>query len=485
MKSLFRADALRRLPCSLPGPRLSPQHRAKSTAAVNDFVAKSHVMHRALRTEPHSIVSGSGITFTLSNGKTLIDASSGPAVSCLGHHRPSVAAAVAAQINKIGYVYSVGYTSDPAEELATMLLKDRPGGLSRAMFFNSGSEATDAAIKLATQYWKEKGEHRRRNVISRAQSYHGNTLGALCVSGAQSRREMYSDWLSGNVSFVDPCYAYRAKPDGQSDEEYLAGLVKQLDDEFQRLGPDTVSAFFAETISGTTLGCLPALPGYFKAVREICDKYGALLILDEIICGMGKTGTMHAWQQEEGFRGPDLQTIGKTLGGGFVPLSAVLVHEKVFDALAAGSGGLSHGHTFQAHPTACAAAIEVQKIVENENLLENCARMGAVLGEKMKAEILPLPLVGDVRGRGLFWSAEFVLDKQAKTPFPLSETFSNKVVAAAAELGLNILGNLGKTGAIDVEHVMIAPPYIITEDEVAEVVRLLKKAIEKASEPYL
>lgn len=262
--------------------RSRSRHRTHTTAAVNGFVVKSHVMHRALRSEPQSIVSGSGISFTLANGKTLIDASSGPAVSCLGHHRPEVAKAVADQINKIGYVYSIGYTSDAAEELATMLLQDKPGGLSRAMFFNSGSEATDAAIKLATQYWKEKGEPQRRNVISRAQSYHGNTIGALCVSGAEARRAMYSDWMSNNVTFVDPCYAYRAKPEGQSDEEYLAGLVKQLDGEFQRLGPDTVSAFFAETISGTTLGCLPALPGYFKAVRELCDKYGALLILDEV-----------------------------------------------------------------------------------------------------------------------------------------------------------------------------------------------------------
>ncbi|OMP81712.1 putative aminotransferase [Diplodia seriata] len=445
-------------------------------------------MHRALRSEPLRIVSGAGgIAFTLSDGRTLLDASSGPGVSCLGHHQPSVARAVADQINRIGYVYSIGYTSEPAEELAAMLLRDRPGGLSRAMFFNSGSEATDAAVKLATQYWAESGEagRRRRNVISRAQSYHGNTIGALCVSGHRARREMYADWLSGNVSFVDPCYAYRAKPEGWTDEEYVARLIKQLDEEFQRLGPDTVAAFFAETISGTTLGCVTALPGYFKGVRELCDRYGALLVLDEIICGMGKTGTMHAWEQEEGFRGPDLQTVGKALGGGFVPLSAVLVHEKVFDTLAAGSGALSHGHTFQAHPTACAAAIEVQKIIERDGLLENCRKMGALLGELMEAEILPLPLVGDVRGRGLYYAAEFVLDKQAKTAFPVGEHFSTKVVAAASELGLNILGNLGKTGPIDVEHVMITPPYIITEAEVVRVVQLLKQAIQKASEAYL
>ncbi|KAF9634717.1 Aminotransferase class-3 [Lasiodiplodia theobromae] len=470
MRALFRAYYPNRPISSVRAlltPRRPPHRRPNSTsAAINEAVAKSHVMHRALRSEPRRIVSGQGISFTLADGTTLIDASSGPGVSCLGHRRPDVAQAVADQINRIGYVYSIGYTSEPAEELADMLLRDRPGGLARAMFFNSGSEATDAAVKLATQYWAEKGEGgRRRNVISRAQSYHGNTIGALCVSGHQARRQMYSDWMSHNVSFVDPCYAYRAKPEGQSDDEYLAGLVKQLDDEFQRLGPETVSAFFAETISGTTLGCVSAVPGYFKAVRELCDKYGALLILDEIICGMGKTGTMHAWEQEEGFRGPDLQTIGKTLGGGFVPLSAVLVHEKVFDALAAGSGALSHGHTFQAHPTACAAAIEVQKIIERENLLDNCRKMGALLGELMEEEILPLPL--------------------AKTAFPLDENFSSKVVAAAAELGLNILGNLGKTGPIDVEHVMITPPYIITEAEVVKVVQLLKQAIQKASEAYL
>lgn len=317
---------------------------------AHEAVANSHILHRSLVHEPQNIISGSGISFTLANGRTVIDASAGPAVSCLGHNQPEVAEAVAKQLKEIAYVYSGSrYTCRAAEELASLLLQDKPGGLSKAIFVNSGSEATDAALKLASQYWHEKGERQRVNFIARKQSYHGNTLGALSVSGHESRRELYGPWLSSNVSFVDPCYAYRAKCPHETDEDYVERLRQQLDDEFVRLGPETVAAFVAEPVSGTTLGCVPAVSGYFKAVRGVCDKYGALLIFDEIMCGMGKTGTMHAWQQEG--VAPDIQTIGKALGGGFLPLSGVLLHQRLFDALADGSGTLAHGHTFQVSPT--------------------------------------------------------------------------------------------------------------------------------------
>ncbi len=251
---------------------------------INKTAAASHILHRALAYEPQSIVSGSGISFTLASGKVVIDASAGPAVSCLGHNPPqSVNDAVLKQMQQIAYVYSGSrYTSAAGEELASLLLSNKPGGLVKAIFVNSGSEATDAALKLATQYWTEKGEPQRVNFVSRKQSYHGNTLGALSVSGHQSRRGLYDHWLSQNVTFVDPCYAYRAKANDETDTEYVERLKMQLEDEFLRLGPETVAAFVAETIPGTTLGCVPAVPGYFKAVKEVCDKYGALLILDEV-----------------------------------------------------------------------------------------------------------------------------------------------------------------------------------------------------------
>jgi adenosylmethionine-8-amino-7-oxononanoate aminotransferase len=250
---------------------------------VNDFVARSNILHRALAYEPQKIVSGSGISFTLESGKVILDASAGPSVAILGHHQSEVTEAIVKQLDNIGYVYSGSrYTSDPTEELATEILKDAPGGLVKAIFVNSGSEATDAALKLATQYWYEVGQSKRVNFVARKQSYHGNTIGSLCVSGHESRREYYKSWLSKNVSFVDPCYGYRAKIGKETDAQYVERLKVQLEDEFLRLGPETVAGFIAETVSGTTLGCLAATPGYFKAVREVCDKYGVLLILDEV-----------------------------------------------------------------------------------------------------------------------------------------------------------------------------------------------------------
>ncbi|KAI5458960.1 pyridoxal phosphate-dependent transferase [Mariannaea sp. PMI_226] len=439
---------------------------------ADPFVVNSNILHRSFAARPERVVSASGVSLILESGKVVLDATAGPAVSCIGQGRPEVAEAIAQQVNKIAYLYSgARFTCDAAEDLASLILKDRPGGLSKAIFVNSGSEATDAAIKLATQYWSEKGQPQKKYFIARKQSYHGNTIGALCVSGHDERRQIYSDWISNNVVFVDPCYSYRLQDSNESTEQYVQRLAKQLEDQILQLGPENVSTFVAETVSGTTLGCVAAVPGYFKAVRALCDKYDILLMLDEIMCGMGKTGTMHAWEQE-GISGPDIQTIGKALGGGFVPLSGVLLHEKIFEALAAGSGGLMHGHTFQAHPTACAAAIEVQKIIQKENLLDNVKVMGEKLGSILEEELGSLPLVGNIRGRGLFWAVEFMKDKKAKTPFEQGAGFCNKVVNRSLDLGLNILGNLGKTGGVHVEHVLVCPPYIVTEAELRQMASL-------------
>lgn len=249
---------------------------------IDPFVIESHVLHRDLTSTPQKVVSGSGISFVLESGKVVIDACSGPSVSILGHRQPEVAAAIVRQLDTISYIYSgSNHTCNVTEELASELLSGSPGGLVKAIFVNSGSEATDAALKLATQYWCELGEMKRTNFIARKQSYHGNTIGALSVSGHESRRAYYRPWMTNNVSFVDPCFGYRAKLDGEDDERYVARLKGQLEDEILRLGPKRVAAFIAETVSGTCLGCLPPAPGYFKAVREVCDKYGILLILDE------------------------------------------------------------------------------------------------------------------------------------------------------------------------------------------------------------
>ncbi|RDW80105.1 hypothetical protein BP6252_04743 [Coleophoma cylindrospora] len=453
--------------------------------SLDAFFQDSHIFHRSFSKKPLHVASANGLTLTLDSGKQLLDATGGPAVACLGHNQPEVAQAITTQLQKVGYLFSGGgYSESSTEELAAFILKNRPGGLSKAIFLNSGSEATDTTIKLITQFWHAKGEPQRCNFIARKQSYHGNTLGGLAISGHQSRRQMYSHFMPSNVSFVDPCYAYRCKLAGETDAEYVERLKQQLDNEFQALGPNTVAAFFAETIAGSTLACVPAVPGYFQAVREICDKYGALLVLDEVMCGMGRSGTVHAWEQE-GIRGPDIQTIAKSLGGGFVPISAVLVHQHIFDVVANVSGSLAGGHTFQAHPVACASALAVQKIIARDNLVSNVREKGALLADLLEKEIAPLPLVGNIRGRGLFWAVEFMLDRENMIPFPMDDDFSSKVKDAGLEVGVNVLSNMGFAGMHKIDTAAITPPFIVTEEEIVKIVELLKVAIEKVSEPYL
>ncbi|KAF4984883.1 hypothetical protein FZEAL_36 [Fusarium zealandicum] len=427
---------------------------------AHPFVSNSGILHRVFAHYPEKVVSASGVSLFLESGREVLDASAGPAVSCLEFGRPEVTRAITNQLHQLAYLYSgARFTCDATEDLARMLLEGQPGGLSKAIFVNSGSEATDAAIKLATRYWHERGMPQKHHFIARKQSYHGNTIGALCVSGHDSRRAMYRHWLSSNVSFVDPCYTYRLQGARETDQEYVGRLADQLEGEILRVGPENVSAFIAEPVSGTCLGCVPAVPGYFKAVRDICDK----------------TGTMHAWQQE-GISGPDIQTIGKALGGGFIPLSGVLLRSKIFDALAGGSGGLAHGHTFQAHPVACAAALEVQRIIRHEGILGNVTRMGQILETLLKEDIGALDCVGDVRGRGLFWAIEFVQDRASKTPFPPSLRLCHQIVDQALDLGLNILGNLGATGEVHVDHVIISPPYVVTESQLRQMVVILREA---------
>lgn len=250
---------------------------------AHPFVANSHILHRSFAAKPHRVVGSKGIRLILESGEEILDASAGPAVSCLGHSRQDVAQEVARQITDVAYVYSgARFTATASEDLASHILKEKPGGLSKAIFVNSGSEATDAALKLAFQYWREAGKSQKRYVIARKQSYHGNTIGALCVSGHDSRRELYKDWMSTNVRFVDPCFSYRFKRRNESDSEYVKRLESQLEAQILELGPENVAAFVAETVSGTTLGCAPAAPGYFQAVRNLCDKYDILLILDEV-----------------------------------------------------------------------------------------------------------------------------------------------------------------------------------------------------------
>ncbi len=438
----------------------------------------SHLVHRSLRADPPIAVSGQGIWLHEKNGHAVIDGSGGAAVACLGHGHPRVLAALRAQLERLTYAHTALFSCESAERLAEKLVGHAPGGLTRAYFVSSGSEGMEAALKMARQYHVERGEPQRRHVIARRQSYHGNTLGALAAGGNMMRRALYEPILSPAFHHVSPCYAYRDRRDEESEADYVQRLADELEAEFQRLGPETVIAFCAETVVGATLGCVAALPGYFEKVRAICDRHGALLILDEVMSGMGRCGTLHAWEQEG--VAPDIQVIAKGLGGGYQPIGGILVHGRVIAALEAGSGAFVHGHTYQAHPMACAAALAVQEAIEEEGLLANVRAMGARLEQGLIERLGNHAHVGDIRGRGLFWAVELVQDRASKTPFDPALRMNERVKQAAYARGLACYPMGGTIDGRRGDHVILAPPYNVTETELEMILDRFAAAIRDA-----
>jgi adenosylmethionine-8-amino-7-oxononanoate aminotransferase len=437
----------------------------------------SRVLHRTGAIPPIA-VHGDGIYLQTGDGRRIIDASGGAAVACLGHGNRRVAEAIGRQAAAMAYAHTGAFSNQPAEDLADILLHDEPGGLSRAWFCSSGSEGNEAAIKLARQYFLEIGQPQRTRTIARRQSYHGTTLGALAAGGNMMRRAYYEPILSQAHSLVSPCFAYRFKEEGESDAQYLDRLGDELDAEFQRLGPDTVTAFLAEPVVGATTGCVTALPGYFQRVRAICDRYGALLILDEVMCGMGRTGTMHAWEQE-GVT-PDIQVIAKGLGGGYQPIGGILISDRIVRALADGSGGFLHGQTYQAHPVACAAALEVQRIIREDDLVANVAAMGRHLETALQDRFGNHRHVGDIRGRGLFWALEFVTDRASKAVFAPALKLNERVKAQAFARGLAIYPMGGTIDGTRGDHLIVAPPYIANAADIETIVERLGDAVDAA-----
>src|SRR5215471_14569465 len=389
----------------------------------------SRVLHRSLRETPPRAIGGEGVYLFAEDGRRVIDASGGAAVSCLGHQHPRVIAAMVKQASTLAYAHTAFFSSEPAEALAETLVGHEPGGLAYAYFVSGGSEAIEASIKIARQYFLERGEPQRQHFIARRQSYHGNTLGALAAGGNAWRREPYAPLLSGAFSHVTPAFAYHEKHDNESDAAFVARLAAELEAEFQRLGPDTVAAFLAEPVVGATAGCVPAPEGYFKAVREICSRHGALLILDEVMCGMGRTGTLHAWEQEG--IAPDIQAIAKGLGGGYQPIGAMLARGAIIDTIRAGSGAFQHGHTYLAHPLACAAALEVQEVIREDRLLDRIKERGRQLEQRLIDRFGNHRHVGDIRGRGLFWAIELVADRASRTSFDPALKLNQKIKAEA------------------------------------------------------
>jgi adenosylmethionine-8-amino-7-oxononanoate aminotransferase len=439
---------------------------------------KSRVLHRSLNEFPPRVTGGEGVWLIAEDGRRILDGSGGAAVSCLGHGHPRVIEAMSRQASKIAYAHTGFFTSEPAEALADHLLGDEPGGLACAYFVSSGSEAIEASIKLARQYFIERGEPERAHFIGRRQSYHGNTLGALAAGGNAWRREPYAPLLSSAFSHVTPAFAYHEKHDHESEADFVARLAAELEAEFQRLGPDTVAAFIAEPVVGATAGCVPAPEGYFRAVRNICSRHGALLIFDEVMCGMGRTGTRHAWEQEG--VAPDIQAVAKGLGGGYQPIGAMLANGGIIDTVRQGSGAFQHGHTYLAHPMACAAALEVQKIISEEGLLDRVKGHGAHLERRLTERFGNHRHVGDIRGRGLFQAVELVADRATRTPFDPALKLNQRIKAIAFEGGLGCYPGGGTMDGRSGDHVLLAPPYIATSSDIDMIVDRLGQAVDSA-----
>ena len=436
----------------------------------------SHVFPRHTKLNPPTVASGDGPYLIDTDGKRYLDASGGAAVSCLGHSATPVIEAVKTQLDQIAYAHTSFFTSEPAEKLADKLIAKAPTGIEKVYFVSGGSEAVEAAIKLARQFHMENGQPDRHKVIARWQSYHGNTLGALAAGGNRWRRAQFAPMLTDAMSHIDPCFHWRFAEPGETPEDYGLRIANQLETRIQELGPDTVAAFIAEPVVGATLGAVTPAPGYFKRIREICDQYGVLLILDEVMCGMGRTGRLFACE-DEGIS-PDMLCIAKGLGAGIQPIGAMLCSGAIYDAIEAGSGFFQHGHTYLGHPAACAGGIAVLEEIERHDLLANVREMGARLQTALEAEFGQHPHIGDIRGRGLFRGIEIVEDRETKTPFDPARGIAGRFKKQAFANGLMCYPMAGTIDGQNGDHILLAPPFIIDDAHVAEITEKLAGTLE-------
>jgi hypothetical protein len=435
----------------------------------------TRVFHRNPRDSYPVAVRGEGAYLFDRDGKRYLDASGGAAVSCLGHSDAAVVKAIQEQLARLPFAHTSFFTNEPMEALADALIARAPAPLEKVYFVSGGSEAIEAALKLARQYFVEKNQPQRRYLIGRRQSYHGNTLGALAVGGNAWRRKQFEPLLV-EARHVSPCYAYRNRHAGESDAAYGERLAAELEAEITALGGERVMAFVAETVVGATLGAVPPVPGYFRRVREVCDRHGILLILDEVMCGMGRCGTLYAFEQEGVV--PDLVTVAKGLGAGYQPIGATLVAKHVYDAVVSGSGFFQHGHTYLGHAAACAGALAVQRRLHDDGLLARVLPLGERLERKLRAAFGDHPNVGDIRGRGLFWGLELVAERASKRPFDPKLRVHARLKKEALMAGLMCYPMGGTLDGVQGDHVLLAPPFIVEEAQLDELVATLGAALD-------
>ncbi|EOD49789.1 putative acetylornithine aminotransferase protein [Neofusicoccum parvum UCRNP2] len=444
------------------------------------------LMHAQLLRRPPLATSASGLTIHLEGRGAITDATGGATAAIIGHGNAEVLAAVTAQMQQLSYCHTLCYTTAAAEALADRLVAGAGAGFAdggRAYLVCSGSEAVDSAMKLARQRFYEAGEPRRTHYIARRQAYHGNTLGAMSLTAAPARVEPYRDIFLPAVSHVAPCYAYQYRRPAETDAAYVARLAEELDAEFRRIGPERVVAFVGETVSGSVAGCVPPVDGYWRAMKAVCERHGALLILDEVMCGMGRTGSMFAWQREGVV--PDITTVGKGLGGGYIPIAAVLAQGHVMDVLERGSGNVVQSYTFQAHAVASAAALAVQNIVQRDGLIENSARMGVVLEELLRSALAEKMFVGNIRGRGCFYAVEFVKDKSTKESLDPALKFAYMLAERALDMGVHLYPMSGTVDGKRGDHILLAPAITVTEEQLRGIVGVVKAAYDEVEAEVL
>ena len=437
---------------------------------------QSHVFGRGTGTLP-AAVRGEGCYIIDDSGKRYLDGSGGAAVSCLGHSDAGVRAAIHDQLDRLAFAHTGFFTSKAAEDLSEKLVARAPEGIDKVYLLSGGSEAVEAAIKLARQFHLETGQPERRRLIARRQSYHGNTLGALATGGNAWRREKYQPLLV-ETHHIAPCFEYHFREEHETAFDYGQRVANELEAEIQRLGPETVMAFIAEPVVGATAGAVPAVDGYFKRVRQICDTHGVLLILDEVMCGMGRTGTLFASEQDG--IAPDIVTIAKGLGAGYAPIGAMLCSATIYEAIASGSGSFQHGHTYHGHPLAAAAGSAVLSAIIERDLLSDVLSQGETLHDALTATFGQHPHVGDIRGRGLFRGIELVEDRATKQSFDPARKLHAKVKKAAMEEGLICYPAGGTVDGRNGDHVLLAPPFIISDAQIDELVSKLDTAISTA-----
>ncbi|HHF2978018.1 TPA: aspartate aminotransferase family protein [Vibrio diabolicus] len=441
----------------------------------------SYVFHRHCHATLPIIDRGEGVYLFDKHGKQYLDACGGAAVSNLGHSHQAVKKAMLEQIERVPFAHTGFFTSDCGERLAELICQYMPEQFNHVYLVSGGSEAVESALKMARQYFVESGKPEKKQFIARQQSYHGNTLGALSVGGNEWRREPFKPILHPS-HHIAPCYAYRYQQSDESELDYSLRTANELEAKILELGADNVMAFVAEPIVGATAGAVPATQGYFKRIREICDQYDVLLILDEVMCGVGRSGSFFAFEQEEAE--PDLVCMAKGLGAGYQPIGAVVANDRVYQAIADGSGFFQHGHTFMAHPVACAAAVATIETIFQDDLLTAVNQQSVLLRKELTSALAHLPYIGDIRGKGLFLGIELVADKESKAPLSKATLADKRIKQRAMENGLMCYPMGGTIDGVNGHHILLAPPFIVQPHHIGELVGKLSLTLKEVAETW-